>query len=213
MNFSEIKTEAKNKMKGHFWEIFGPFAILIGINLLLGTITGKSYDEETFNVFSLSLDTLAGFFTSIIGMVYSCYLLNFIRTGKTDFDSFFEIIKNKWVLFLVISILIGVFTTLWSLLLIIPGIIAALSYSQAKFIGYDNELQGYDCIKKSKEMMKGYKWNYFLFNLSFIGWYILGIFTFGILYIWVIPYVEISTALYYEKLKENNNTSNEAKTE
>ena len=57
-------------------------------------------------------------------------------------------------------------------------------------------------IRQSREMMNGYKMDYFIFELSFIGWYLLGVITFGIAYIYVIPYFTFANALYYQRLKE-----------
>lgn len=99
--------------------------------------------------------------------------------------------------------LTSVFTFLWSLLFIIPGIIASLSYSMVYFIALDNlELSALDVIRKSKEMMRGHKGEYFVLGLSFIGWGILGIFTLGILYLWLIPYMQVTMANFYNELKE-----------
>ena len=63
-------------------------------------------------------------------------------------------------------------------------------------------MKGNDTLSASQKMMKGYKWDYCTFMFSFIGWIILGAFTFGILYTWLIPYMNVAEALYYEKLKE-----------
>ena len=88
------------------------------------------------------------------------------------------------------------------MLLVIPGIIAALALTMVTFIVIDSDTAGNDAIKASWDMMKGYKWDYFVFILSFLGWIILVPFTLGILAIWLIPYMQISSVLYYEKLKE-----------
>lgn len=101
-----------------------------------------------------------------------------------------------------VVLLRSLFTFLWTLLLVVPGIIKAISYSQTLFIAIDNpEISANDAIDKSKEMMNGYKWKYFLLALSFIGWIILGIFTLGIGFLWIIPYISIANAKFYEDLK------------
>ena len=67
----------------------------------------------------------------------------------------------------------------------------------------DNEdMTAAEAQKKSIEMMRGHKWEYFVLNLSFIGWAILALFTFGLLYIWLMPYMEATLANYYLKLKK-----------
>lgn len=98
-----------------------------------------------------------------------------------------------------------IFIILWSLLLIIPGIIAAFSYSMTYYIISENDSIGpLEAITKSKEMMRGNKWKFFCLGLRFIGWSLLCILTFGIAYLWVFPYMLISCAQFYDDLKENN---------
>ena len=98
--------------------------------------------------------------------------------------------------------LMYLFIVLWSLLLIIPGIIKAFSYSMTQFILEENpELSANEAIDHSRAMMKGHKFDLFWLLLSFIGWGILCIFTFGIGYIWLTPYVNTSVAAFYEDVK------------
>jgi uncharacterized membrane protein len=99
-------------------------------------------------------------------------------------------------------LLMALFTILWLLLLIIPGIIAALSYSMTFYIiADDSNIRAMDAIDKSKKMMDGYKWKLFCLGLRFIGWALLCILTLGIGLLWLIPYISISTAKFYDDLK------------
>lgn len=94
------------------------------------------------------------------------------------------------------------FIYLWMLLLIIPGIIKCFSYSQAFFIVADDEDCGpLEAITRSKEMMKGNKWKFFCLNCRFIGWSILALFTFGIGFLWLVPYMQTAYAKFYEDVK------------
>lgn len=100
------------------------------------------------------------------------------------------------------QVLIMVYVLLWALLLIVPGIIAALSYAMTFYILADNESMGAkEAMKRSKEMMMGNKWKLFCLGLRFIGWAILSILTLGIGFLWFIPYLQISTAKFYEDVK------------
>jgi uncharacterized membrane protein len=114
------------------------------------------------------------------------------------------LVYKDWVLSLKVigtSILVGIFTLLWSLLLIIPGIIKGISYSQVFFLLRDNpELSALEAITESKTRMKGYKWKYFLLNLSFIGWAFIAIFTLGIGFLWLTPYISTANATFYNEL-------------
>lgn len=91
---------------------------------------------------------------------------------------------------------------LWTLLFIIPGIIAAYRYSQAMFVMVENPDKGVmQCIRESKEMMKGHKWEFFVLELSFILWQLLSAVTCGLALIYVAPYMTVTMAGYYNKIK------------
>lgn len=99
-------------------------------------------------------------------------------------------------------ILVGLFTFLWSLLLYIPGIIKAFSYSMTKYILDDNpELSASEAIHRSRMMMKGHKFDLFWLYLSFIGWIILCLLTCCIGFIWLVPYMQTAEAAFYEEVK------------
>ena len=102
-----------------------------------------------------------------------------------------------------LNILIAVFTILWSLLFLIPGIIAAYSYSQAIYILVDDPSKSpLQCLRESKAMMRGHKMELFKLQWSFFGWYLLASLpTFGYaVQVWTVPYISMSYALYYEQL-------------
>ena len=95
-----------------------------------------------------------------------------------------------------------IFIFLWALLLIIPGIIAAIAYSQAYFIIAENDSIGpLEAITKSKQMIKGFKWKYFCLYLRFAGWTFLCILTLGIGFLWLFPYILVSFANFYDDIK------------
>lgn len=102
---------------------------------------------------------------------------------------------------LLIGLLKNIFVILWSLLLVIPGIIKNYSYSQAEFIAIDHpEYDWKQCIDESKAIMKGHKWQLFVLDLSFIGWGIVCSFTMGIGCLWLVPYIMQSKAVFYRNL-------------
>lgn len=99
------------------------------------------------------------------------------------------------------GVLIGAIVLLGVVLLIIPGIIAALALSQTYNIMNDNrDLSVPDALRKSHELMKGHRTDYFLFNLSFIGWALLCILTLGLGFLILGPYISTSNAIYYRYL-------------
>lgn len=92
--------------------------------------------------------------------------------------------------------------TVCSLLLVIPAVIFYYMFSQIFYLLADNpQIGAVEVLKKSAEMMKGYKWKLFCLHLSFIGWYLLGIVTLGIAFIWVGPYIKTANTIFYENLK------------
>lgn len=99
--------------------------------------------------------------------------------------------------------LISIFTFLWTLLLIVPGIIKDLAYSQTYYILADAQASGVEmsameAIKTSQQLMKGHKWEFFCLQLSFLGWMILAGLTFGIGWLWLGPYMSVTKACYYD---------------
>ena len=126
-----------------------------------------------------------------------------VRRG-TDFNiaDLFCAINEKWSDALILGLLQSLFTFLWSLLFIIPGIVKSYSYSLASFIQQDSENKNWEyCLNKSIQMMRGNKMQLFLLDLSFIGWYILGALCFGIGVLFVQPYHQMARANFYEALK------------
>ena len=90
---------------------------------------------------------------------------------------------------------------LWSLLLVIPGIIASYSYAMAPYILYENPgMRPTAAIKASKELMRGNKWRLFCLQFSFIGWALLCALTAGIGNLWLHPYQETAQASFYRQI-------------
>ena len=95
-----------------------------------------------------------------------------------------------------------IFILLWTLLLIIPGIIATYSYAMTFFIIADDPQAGaLEAIGRSKEMMRGHRWKLFCLFLRFIGWSLLCLLTFGIGFLWLTPYMQTSLAHFYDDVR------------
>ena len=111
--------------------------------------------------------------------------------------TFSNYVHKVWGLFLMNLKII-----LWSLLLIVPGLIMAYAYSMTPYILDEHpEIGAWDASKRSREMMKGHKLRLFWLDLSFIGWFLLSILTLGIGFLWLIPYNEVSRVAFYNDLK------------
>ena len=103
-----------------------------------------------------------------------------------------------------IALMTTIFTLLWSLLFIIPGIVKYYAYSMVYFIKVDHpEYDWRRCIGESKAMTAGHKGELFVLDLSFLGWYIVGLLCLGIGVLWVAPYHQATRSQFYESLKVN----------
>ena len=126
--------------------------------------------------------------------------LNVVRSENVEIVTLFDGFKD-YTRAVVLWITNQIFTFLWTLLFIIPGIIKSLSYSMSYFILLDKpEMSANDARKKSMEMMDGNKWRLFCLELSYIGWMLLSVLTLGILYLWVMPSMRTATAYFYQSL-------------
>lgn len=213
MGSSFYREEARFSLSGK-WGI----AVLVSFlaALLGGLATGNSggnsnIDAEqmqqlpeivrTYLLFAMSIAGILGFARLILGgavqLGYCRFLLN-LHDGRevavkdlfSQFDRFGE--------GLCLNLLRGIFTALWTLLFIIPGIVAAYSYSMSGFIMLENPSMGaMEALRASKEMMRGHKMELFLLELSFIGWALLAVLTLGIGSLWLVPYQNAAVAAFY----------------
>lgn len=139
-----------------------------------------------------------GIMNTVITAGYQWYCMQISRKNQAGigdiFDAFGIFFKIVWL-----NIVMGFFIFLWTMLLIIPGIIAGYRYSMALFILLDDPDKGaMQCIRESKAMTSGYKWELWLLDLSFIGWRFLACIPF--VNIFVLPYTTITLAYYYNHL-------------
>ena len=191
LNGAELKAQAKAQIKGKI-------GILFIITLIIGAISATAGVVLGFipggNVIASIIITPA-FALSMI-RVYLAVIAGETPEAKDSFSGF----DDFWSAFKV-NFLTGLYTFLWSLLFVIPGIIKALSYSMSLYVLAENKgKSATECIEMSKAMTYGHKMELFLLTLSFIGWMILGMFTLGIAYIWIIPYYYATLANAYRKL-------------
>lgn len=138
---------------------------------------------------------------------YAYVALSVVRAQETKPALLFQgfrLFVSSFVLYLTNAILIS----LWSILLVIPGIVKAFSYSMSYYILADHpELSANEARKESMRIMNGNKWRLFCLVFSFIGWVLLCLITFGILSLWVKPYMDTAMVEFYESIKENGKTT------
>ena len=124
---------------------------------------------------------------------------------KANIEHLFDGFKEKFGESFVTSLLVFIFTFLWSLLLIIPGIIKSYAYSASMYLVRERNLEGTDAITESRKLMNGNKWRLFCLDLSFIGWYILGMICFGVGVLWVETYHTAARTHFFEDILNNQN--------
>lgn len=184
----EIMRSARESLKGKW-------GLAIGVTIVYCVITWGLQSIKQVGPLAAMLVSgpLAG------GM--AAFALAITRNQEAKFEQLFDGFKS-FATYFVAYLLMLVFILLWSLLLIVPGIIAAISYSMTYFIIADDPtVSPSDALKRSKEMMQGNKGKFFGLQLRFIGWAILCVLTAGIGFIWLIPYIQVSVAKFYEDLK------------
>ena len=132
------------------------------------------------------------------------FALSLARNEESRFEQIFEGFQD-FSRHMIAYLMMILFVFIGFILLIIPGIIWGIGYSQTFFIlSEDKEISANDALKKSTAMMEGNKWKYFFLQCRFIGWAILCVFTLGIGVLFLAPYVYVSNAKFYDDLKNNS---------
>ena len=149
-------------------------------------------------VFGIALFILG----SIVEIGYTKFNLDLVdRQKEAEIGTLFGYFQF-WKSAVCAKLLKGVYVLLWSLLFIIPGIIAGYSYAMTSYILAENpELTASEAIERSKQMMSGNRWRLFCVQISFIGWELLSaLLTFGIGSLWITPYKQAATAAFYREI-------------
>ncbi|SEL24290.1 Uncharacterized membrane protein [Carnobacterium iners] len=226
-NRRELKAEAKELLSGRWKD-----AILLNMIPVLLTIIVMAISLSVLAVLIKELmiepasyappadnsgsgSTITGIVSAFLTIGISYTFLDWLRNPEMQIRPFkqaFQVFTKKYFLgTLLVYIFTAIFTILWTLLLVVPGIIKTFSYSQAYFIfkdrksfSEDEKVSALGCITESRKMMDGHKWEYFVLQLSFIGWGILSVLSFGIGFIWLNPYMNATLAAFYKNLTEND---------
>lgn len=205
----ELKSSALDQLEGN-WGI--AIAITLIAWLLTSAFTGNGSRESAEYIWENGRWIPNSTFTSLASLVAlllsgpleygkSAFYLSVANKQEGSFSDFMSGFEHYGKT-LLLHILQVIFIVLWSLLLIIPGIIAAFSYSMSYYILNDNpELSAMEAIALSKEMMSGHKLDLFVLYLSFFGWFILGLFTLGLGFLYLAPYSNATIANFYQALK------------
>ncbi|MEG0255135.1 MAG: DUF975 family protein, partial [Vagococcus sp.] len=217
-----IKRDAKEALKGRWKEaiILNLIPILLRIFLVLAGFffawfaRSTHYEGEWYTQITTNLvQPIVDFIFAIIIMGISFTLLDVVRNKEEatmePSQAFRLFNSNDFIPIILINLLIMIFTFLWSLLLIIPGLVKGYAYSQSNFIYKDmsthvdvKSMNATAFIDESRLLMDGHKGRLFWLDFSFIGWHILGGLTFGLAYIYITPYLTTCHAAFYDDLSK-----------
>ena len=185
---SQLRAEARQALQGK-WPMAAVAALIYSI--VAGGLSAIPF--------------IGGLCSLFIGLpvAYGIAIVMFgVFKGKdVDFGVLFEGFQDYSRIF-VTKLLQGIYTALWSLLLVVPGVIKYYSYAMTDYILKEEpEMKNNAAIEKSMALMENNKMKLFLLDLSFIGWALLAIVTFGIGFLFLQPYMQVSRAAFYEDLK------------
>lgn len=226
MHSTDFKLRAREALRGK-WKL----AVCVGlVASLLGASTATSFEFTSNLDFSdpgINLDAGGAEFVKILAIIllvatpfmlamicvsfslgciidigYSRFNLRLIDNEESSFNDLFAYF-SKWKTAVVAGLLKFVYIFLWSLLFIIPGVIASLNYALTSYIIAENDdLSAGEALEESKELMYGNRWKLFCLHFSFIGWDILNLFTFGLGSLWLVPYKSATIADFYREISE-----------
>ena len=168
------------------------------LDLLTGFIVGSA----TFIILAAVVMAVVYFILgSVVGVGYSRFNLDLVdRQKEPEIGILFGYFKF-WKTTAAASFLQGLYVFLWSLLFIIPGIVAGYSYAMTDYILAEHpELTAGEAIEQSKAMMYGHRWRLFCLQFSFVGWDLLCALTLGIGNLWLRPYKQAAEAAFYRDI-------------
>ena len=197
---AELKSSAKDQLKGRWLVAILVFVCYSAI-LQLANVELTNSTEGSMIGLSLNIIGLLVYGSLQVGI--SRFSLKLARKDSTtqfnDLFSWFDVFIKA----LVMNFIIWICVFIGTILFVIPGIIVGIMFSQANYILAENpDKSAMECIKESARMMKGHKFDYFVLELSFIGWSILCVLSLGIGFLWLVPYFEITLTNFYLKVIE-----------
>ena len=217
MTSSELRAIARRNLEGT-WGISVGVALVAALlgGLIVGTGSNINFNLNEDTVRNLppifwtvllplaSLAGLLGLVSFILGgtveLGYAKFLLNQYDKKELLFSDLFSQFERFGTGFAQ-KFLRTLFTVLWSLLFIIPGIVKGLSYAMTPFILEEHpEMTASEAIKASMRLMDGHKMDLFILGLTFIGWSLLACLTMGIGFLFLNPYMNAAYAAFYRSI-------------
>lgn len=206
----QIRRESVRETFQH-WDTLAMATVVIVVLIFIGAVMEPAVENKSlaigFFVALLGVYTLAGVMFTVlvewpISYSYEQMFLSYTRDRNIDvlkhtFSGFQDMRRA-----IVLTFLMEIYTLLWALLLIVPGIMRYYSYRLSYFVALDHpNWVAERCLYESRIMMRGHRWELFKLDISFIGWMLLTVLTCGIGLLWLSPMMGIATAKFYEELR------------
>ena len=205
--YSEYRAAARETLVGRWGEVIVMSFIVIGLAVLINVV--PSFCVDPTNSWALGLSGLGTVFAVLLigPLEYAMYNVLLAMTRNTLEDTplatMFQLFSKDWSRYVVAMVLITIIVCVAAFFTLgILGIILAYAYKMVPYLLRDYpELSAKEAMKMSREMMKGYKWDLFVLDLTFIGWFLLSILTCGIGFFWLTPYIYTAETHFYNDLK------------
>lgn len=200
------KNEALSALRGNWANALVATIILIALTLFFSSndAINSYYQRIVINPFiGYSLSFVSLFVLLPLAVGYSNSMRVLLETGDNRLtNNSFSLGFGNWLHVVWGMILSTIYIFLWTLLLIIPGIIKSYSYALTPYILVEHpEMSANEAIEESMRLMDGHKFDLFYLQLSFIGWAILSILSLGLGFFWLIPYQMTAQAAFYRDIK------------
>lgn len=198
MNRVELKEWAKQKISGNIGNIFIGIGIIFVISLLFSFGVGIVqiiFGEESFITFIVSL--IVEFLLVPLQIGLNGYMIGFVQNDTFDRDAIFAPYDDTFKI-IGASILMSFVVMIGFIFFIVPGIYLAFSYALVPYLLVTNkDLSITETLELSRKMMNGHKFDLFVLGISFLGWMLLVPCTFGIILIWLYPYMMTATTKFF----------------
>lgn len=200
------KNEALSALRGNWANALVATIIFIALALFFSSndAINSYYQRIVINPFiGYSLSFVSLFVLLPLAVGYSNSMRVLLETGDNRLtNNSFSLGFGNWLHVVWGMILSTIYIFLWTLLLIIPGIIKSYSYALTPYILVEHpEMSANEAIEESMRLMDGHKFDLFYLQLSFIGWAILSILSLGLGFFWLIPYQMTAQAAFYRDIK------------
>lgn len=189
---AELKQQAKEQLKGNLGMLVLCGVIYFAISMVLSMIPYVGAIATLFVIPPIYL----GLFIVLLNVTYG---------EKVEVGTLFAPFSNCFGTSIIANLLVGIYTLGWTLLFIIPGLVKQYSYAMTFYILAENpNMTANEAITESRQIMNGHKLELFVLHLSFIPWILLGCITFGIAYVYVLPYMNLTITNFYHNIKRKN---------